>query len=218
MTRERGVDQHRGRMTETRIRTRPLAPEAFTGRPWRIHEIAPDFRLEDVWELPTPGGPDGLEHLVRVMTERDDDRDFPLPYRVLFAIRWWLGRLLGLDDEEDGVGTRVPSVRDRLPADLRAAAGPAFRSVPFDAVYQTDDEYVAEIANATVHGLMHLGWVADDTAEGGYRARMAVLVKPNGLLGEAYLAFIKPFRYLIVYPALVRTVARMWARHEAMAA
>ena len=31
---------------------------AHTSRPWRIHDIAPDFELEDVWALPTPGGPD----------------------------------------------------------------------------------------------------------------------------------------------------------------
>jgi hypothetical protein len=24
-----------------------------TSRPWRIHELTRDFRLEDVWELPT---------------------------------------------------------------------------------------------------------------------------------------------------------------------
>ncbi len=201
-------------MTETALRTRPLPPEAHTGRPWRIHEIAPDFRREDVWALPTPGGHDDLPRLVRLMTDRDDDREFPLPYRVLFAIRWWLGSLLGLDDEDDGVGERVPSIRDRLPADLRDTTGPGFTNVPFDAVYLTDDEYVAEIANRTVHGLMHIGWVADDTAEGGYRGQMAVLVKPNGLLGEAYLTFIKPFRYLLVYPALLRTIARVWARRD----
>ena len=29
---------------------------AHTSRPWRIHELARDFRVEDVWALPTPGG------------------------------------------------------------------------------------------------------------------------------------------------------------------
>ena len=202
----------------TEIRTRPLPPGAHTARPWRIHEIAPDFRLEDVWELPTPGGAHDLPRLVRLMTERDDDRDFPLPYRVLFAIRWFLGRLLALDSEDDGIGERVPSLRERLPADLRETVGPSFTNVPFDAVYQTGDEYVAEIANRTVHGLMHVGWVADDGAAGGYRAQMAVLVKPNGLLGEVYLTLITPFRYLIVYPALMRTIARLWARREEVSA
>jgi hypothetical protein len=39
---------------------------------------------------------------------------------------------------------------------------------------------------------MHVGWVPDES--GGYHAQMAVLVKPNGPLGTAYMAAIKPFR------------------------
>jgi hypothetical protein len=39
---------------------------------------------------------------------------------------------------------------------------------------------------------------------------MAVLVKPNGRLGAAYMAAIKPFRYGLVYPALMRSVEREW--------
>jgi hypothetical protein len=38
-----------------------------TSRPWRIHELTRDFRLEDVWALPTPGGPDDFPRLVRLM-------------------------------------------------------------------------------------------------------------------------------------------------------
>ena len=59
-----------------------------------------------------------------------------------------------------------------------------------------------------MHALLHVGWVED--GEGGYRGQMAVLNKPNGLLGRGYMALIKPFRYLIVYPALLRTVGRRW--------
>ena len=33
-----------------------LPNTAHTQRPWRIHAIAPDFAVEDVWALPTPGG------------------------------------------------------------------------------------------------------------------------------------------------------------------
>jgi hypothetical protein len=39
---------------------------------------------------------------------------------------------------------------------------------------------------------------------------LAVLVKPNGPLGDAYMAVIKPFRYLIVYPAMLREMGRRW--------
>jgi hypothetical protein len=39
---------------------------------------------------------------------------------------------------------------------------------------------------------------------------MAVYVKPNGLLGDAYMAAIRPFRYLVVYPAMLRELGRIW--------
>ena len=32
---------------------------------------------------------------------------------------------------------------------------------------------------------------------------MAILVKPNGMKGSAYMAAIKPFRHLIVYPQML---------------
>jgi hypothetical protein len=41
---------------------------------------------------------------------------------------------------------------------------------------------------------------------------MAVYVKPRGLFGKGYMALIKPFRYWIVYPALMRAIERMWTR------
>jgi Protein of unknown function (DUF2867) len=44
---------------------------------------------------------------------------------------------------------------------------------------------------------------------------MAVLVKPNGLLGTAYMAAIRPFRHLIVYPPLLRQIGREWRARTA---
>ena len=63
-----------------------------------------------------------------------------------------------------------------------------------------------------MHGVMHLGWVPDEA--GGYRGQMAVLVKPNGLLGTAYMAAIAPFRHLIVYPPAIREVGHTVARRD----
>jgi hypothetical protein len=39
---------------------------------------------------------------------------------------------------------------------------------------------------------------------------MAVYVKPNGLLGNAYMAGIRPFRHLLVYPPMLREIGRTW--------
>ena len=189
-----------------------LPNEAHTSRPWRIHEITPDFRLYDVWALPTPGGPDDFPRLARQFAVGDTATNPSRVARTLFAIRWKLGALLGWDDSDSGVGSRVPSLRDRLPADLRdGPAGPAFDTLPFRSVYLTDNEWAAEMANRTVHGVMHVGWVPDDA--GGYRGQMAVLVKPNGLLGRAYMAVIAPFRHLIVYPPLMREIGQEWQAH-----
>jgi hypothetical protein len=41
---------------------------------------------------------------------------------------------------------------------------------------------------------------------------MAVYVKPRGPLGKGYMALIKPFRYWVVYPALMREIERAWNR------
>ena len=187
-----------------------LPKTAHTSRPWRIHEIAPDFDVEDVWALPTPGGPGELPRLVSVAVSGNDfPEGAPVLVRALWEARWKIGRIMGWDRPSAGIGTRVASLRDRLPDDLRAApTGPDFEDVPMTSVFLLEDEWAAEMANRTVHSVMHIGWVADE--DGGYRGQMAVLVKPNGWFGAAYMAAIKPFRYLFVYPALMRVIERAW--------
>jgi hypothetical protein len=186
-----------------------LPDSAHTSRPWRIHELTHDFRLEDVWALPTPGGPDDFPLLVDGIATGDESQSPSRVARALWAIRWKLGELLGWDDDDAGLGSRVPTLRERLPADLREApSGPAFGRLPFKSLYLLEDEWAAEVANRTVHGVMHIGWVPDGA--GGYRGQMAVLVKPNGLFGRAYMAAIRPFRHRIVYPPMLRQIGREW--------
>jgi uncharacterized protein DUF2867 len=185
-----------------------LPETAHTARPWRIHEITRDFRLEDVWALPTPGGPDDFPRLVEGIASFDPGQGSSAAVRALFAVRWKIGELFGWDGPADGIGSRVPTLRDRLPADLREHPGPGSATLPFSPLYQLENEYAAEIANRTVHGVLHLGWVADGA--GAYRGQMAILVKPNGRLGDAYMVAIKPFRHVIVYPAMLREIGQMW--------
>jgi hypothetical protein len=192
--------------TSGEVQNMRLPNAAHTSRPWRIHELTGDFRLEDVWALPTPGGPDDLPRLVELISTGDTSTNPSAVARALFAIRWKLGELLGWDDPD--TGSPRPTLRDRLPADLREASGPDFARLPFTSLYLLDDEWAAEIVNRTMHGVMHIGWVPDGT--GGYRGQMAVLVKPNGWFGTAYMAAIMPFRHLLVYPPLMREFERDW--------
>src|SRR6266851_5683876 len=173
-----------------------LPNTAHTSRPWRIHELTGDF-----------------PRLVQWWASRGDrsQASASCTVRALWAIRWKAGELLGWDSPDAGPSSERPTLRDRLPADLREAPpGPDFAGLPFTSLYLTGDEWAAEIVNRTVHGVMHLGWVPDGT--GGYRGQMAVLVKPNGLLGTGYMAAIRPFRHLIVYPQGMRDAGRAWRR------
>jgi Protein of unknown function (DUF2867) len=189
-----------------------LPNSAHTSQPWRIHELTPDFEVEDVWALPTPGGKDDFPLLVEGAARMDPAESSSRAVRALFAIRWKLGDLLGLDDLGAGLGSRVPMLRDNLPPDLRAApTGPDFDSLPFLSLYQLENEFAAEIANRTVHGVLHLGWVPDGS--GAYRGQMAVLVKRNGIFGDAYMAAIAPFRHRLVYPTMLREFGRAWPLH-----
>jgi uncharacterized protein DUF2867 len=191
-----------------------LPDSAHTSRPWRIHELTRDFQLEDVWALDTPGRRDDFPRLVAMAAALDPAQGTSQTVRALFAIRWKVGELLGWDDENTGIGSRVPTLRDRLPDDLRdSGAAPEFDALPFSTLYLTDDEWAAEVANGTMHGVLHLGWVPDET--GGYRGQMAVLVKPNGLLGNAYMAAIRPFRHLLVYPRMLDGFERAWRKRGA---
>jgi hypothetical protein len=180
-----------------------------TSRPWRIHELVKDFDLLDVWALPTPGGADDFPRLVEIIASSDTKDTESRAARALWAIRWKLGEVFGWDEVEEDELPDWQMLRDRLPEDLRnGRTGPEFEELPFESVYLLDDEWAAELANKTVHGVLHLSWVPDD--QGAYRGQMAVYVKPNGLLGRAYLAAIQPFRHLVVYPPMMRQLERQW--------
>jgi hypothetical protein len=199
------------------MNTNKLPTAEHTSRPWRIHEIAPDFRVEDIWAYRTPGaGPDDFPVMLAALRAAGGLNENPPVVRFLFALRWKLGAMLGWDSPDQGLATRVESLCDRLPPDLlQEGAGDLVPNTPFTMVYELHDECAIELANKTVHDICHLGWVPTD--DGEYELRMAALVKPNHVFGRMYMAAIKPFRYLIVYPALTRKWERAWRNRERLA-
>jgi hypothetical protein len=195
-----------------------LPNSAHESRPWRIRDIARDFRLEDVWALPVHGGADDFPQLIEVMGSLDPTATPSSASRALFDLRLRLGRLFRWDGT---AALAIPertetTLRDRLPPDLRNTAdhmrlGSASLEnlgVHFEPLYLTDVESAAETSNRTMHGVLHLAWV--HRGRGRYQGQMAIYVKPRGVFGEAYMALIRPFRYLVVYPALMRQVDKAW--------
>lgn len=201
-----------------------LPTSAHTAQPWRIHEIASDFDVEDVWALPACGDADDFSSLLEVFATLEFPDSAPLPVRALWKVRNWLGRWCDLGrispaPDDDTVvmlpipGTAETTLLDRLPDDLRGTAlGAVAPGPPFRPLFRTEDEYAAELSNRTVHAVLHLGWI--DLGNGRHRGQLVVLVKPRGRFGTAYMAFIKPFRYALVYPALMKAIERAWRRRQ----
>ena len=109
-----------------------LPNTAHTSRPWRIHELTADLRLEDVWALPTPGGPDDFPRLVEGFAAGDPSTSPSRAARTLFAIRWKLGELLGWDGPDDDQEER----HRHLPAQaVRWVVGPAVHPFAYTLSY-----------------------------------------------------------------------------------
>jgi hypothetical protein len=157
------------------------------------------------------GGAGDFPKLLEVMASLDPARGASPAARVLFGVRWRLGRWFGWDEaaERPIPGQEELSLTSRLPEDLRGTTTDLdFGSRPFAPLYRTDTEFAAELSNQTVHGVMHLAWV--DQGNGRYQGQMAVYVKPRGRLGKRYMTLIAPFRHWVVYPALLRQIERAW--------
>ena len=185
--------------------------------PWVIAQIAPDFELIDAWALPAQGGRDGFGALLRIMAGVDGADAESALTRALFRVRSQLGAWFGWDDAARRLpvpGCTETTLSQRLPADLRgSAAGLDLGPAGFTPLYRTGNEWAGELSNGTVHAVLHLAWV--EQGGGRHRGQMGVYVKPRGKLGATYMALIRPFRHLIVYPALMRQIERAWQARPA---
>lgn len=149
-----------------------------------MHELARDFDLLDVWEFDIRGtahAPRNFAAFEETFAKTvADAAEGSGIAPFLFRLRSRMGKWFGWDGPNPG----------------------------FDVVYRHERESLRKIENRTVHAMLHLGWVHKDGND--YAPRLAVYVKPRGLLGRAYLALINPFRHLFVYPTLLRNVASAW--------
>jgi len=198
-----------------------IDPRAHRQHDWKVEEIAPDFALIDAWMLPVVGAQADFAEVQAMFREWDPAQDEgSWISRALFSLRLKLGALLGWDDPTAALpipGCTETSLRSRLAPGEASAEATGGAGPEFSPVFETDREFASEISNSTVHAVLHVGWVPE--TEGQYRAQMGVYVKTRGRFGDLYMALIAPFRHWIVYPALMRTLGRMWeARRDRVSA
>ena len=178
-----------------------------------MHNFLTGVPLHDVWavDLPSPRTGITLDEFLRIASERIYT---PTPVvRGLLDLRLLFGRLFGWDHPKTS-GRVAPTFADRLTdADRARSITPAgVREGPdglFRVIYQFENEKLVELINRTVHAAALSALV--ETAN-SYRFYFAVYVRSVGWWTPLYLAVIDPFRKLIVYPSLLRSVHANWNR------
>ncbi len=131
---------------------------------------------------------------------------------LLFALRWWLGRLLGWD--RTPANASQASYLGRLSAADVASSlvPPGTLEGPFRVLFVSSREAISEIQNSTVHGFSVFALVERAAS---YRLYWAIYVQPVGGITSWYMRLIDPFRRLVIYPAVLRHIRAAWSRGEA---
>ena len=192
--------------------TMRIDPGEFRARPLRVHALLHDVPLEDAWAVPLSGGGAGrtIQDVRAVMVAGREAA--PTVVRALLRLRRRIGALFGWDDQRPG--WNAESYADRLsPADrAQSLVAPGTPDGSFRLLYRFQDEQLSELRNSTVHAFLSL---SIRPAPGGYLAYLGVFVRPVSRFTGLYMAAIKPFRRLIVYPALIRTMQKAWTERFA---
>jgi hypothetical protein len=179
----------------------------FERVPLRVHSFLAGVPLHDVWAVDLPRIRAGitLDDFLR-SAGASPFRPSPI-VRALLGIRFLVGRLFGWDREPDATVTATFASR-LTTADRSASLAPGGkRQGLFRVVYRFQNEQLLEVINRTVHGAALSALV--DTGD-AYRLYFAVYVHGIGRLTPVYMALIDPFRRLIVYPSLLRSVRTTW--------
>lgn len=187
-------------------------PDAYRRLDLRAHELLADVPLHDVWQVELPGGPKECSlYELRPYLRFESLSEINPVVRGLFALRSFLGRVLGWDASAPSSEPDARSFVHRLRDDDRRRSRVPTGSFdgPFRVLFFHDREAVSEIRNATVHAFSAM---ALERRPDGHRLYWAIYVQPVGRITGAYMALIDPFRRFLVYPAILRHLHRSWIR------
>jgi hypothetical protein len=186
-----------------------VSAQEFERLPLRVHDFLAGVPLHDVWVVDLPRTRPGIT--LEQFARGTDGRLFRPSsiVRALLALRFAIGRPLGWD-REPGPDARETFATRLTNADIAKSLAPA--GTPqglFRVVYRFENEHLLEVVNRTVHAAALSALV--ETAY-GYRLYFGVYVRSVGRLTPLYMAMIDPFRRLIVYPSLLRSLRDTWNR------
>jgi hypothetical protein len=186
-----------------------ISTQEFERVPLRVHGFLAGVPLHDVWAVDLPRTRSGitLDEFLRTASACLLTRS-PV-VRALLNIRLFVGRLCAWDREPAATAWETFTTR-LTTADRSKSLAPA--GTPeglFRVVYRFENEQLLELINRTAHAAALSALVETANA---YRFYFGVYVRSVGRFTPVYMALIDPFRKLVVYPSLLRTVRATWDR------
>ena len=191
--------------------------QEFKRLPLRVHTFLAGVPLHDVWSVDLPRWRAGVTLDEFLQTASNGKVDTcgcskssslftPSPLvRMLLDIRFFVGRFVGWDREPAATATFATRLTDTDRSRSLVAAGT--RNGFFRVVYQFENEQLVELINRTTHAAALSALIETPTA---YRFYVGVYVRSVSRFTPFYMALIDPFRKLIVYPSLLRSVRARW--------
>src|SRR5215468_9208241 len=186
-----------------------ISTQEFERLPLRVHDFLAGVPLHDVWAVDLPRARSGitLDEFLRT-TSACLPTTSPV-VRALLNIRLFAGRLLGWDREPAATAWETFATRMTTADRSRTLVPAGTREGPFRVVYRFDNEQLLELINRTAHAAALSALVERTNA---YRFYFGVYVRSVSRFTPVYMTLIDPFRKLVVYPSLLRTVRPKWNR------
>ena len=184
-----------------------ISTQEFERLPLRVHDFLAGVPVHDVWAADLPRTRSGIT--LDEFWRKASGRLFTLSptVRALVNIRFFVGRLLGWDREPAASAWETFATR-LTTADRSKSLAPAGMCEGFfRVVYRFENEQLLELINRTAHAAALSALVETANA---YRFYFGVYVRSVSRFTPVYMALIDPFRKLVVYPSLLRSVRATW--------
>jgi hypothetical protein len=186
-----------------------ISAQEFELLPLRVHDFLADVPLHDVWAVDLPRARSGitLDEFLQTANACPCTCTPPPLVRALLNIRLFVGRLLGWDREPAATAWDTFTTRMTTADRSRSLAPAGTPQGLFRVVYRFENEQLLELINRTAHAAALSALVETANA---YRFYFGVYVRSVSRFTPIYMALIDPFRKLVVYPSLLRTIRAKW--------
>ena len=181
--------------------------QEFERLPLRVHTFLAGVPLHDVWSVDLPRWRAGVTLDDFLRTASNCLFTPSSLVRMLLGIRLFVGRLFGWDHEPPATAAKTFATRLTDTDHSRSLAAAGTRDGFFRVVYRFENEQLVELINRTVHAAALSTLVETATV---YRFYLGVYVRRVSCFTPFYMALIDPFRKMIVYPSLLRSVRARW--------